>query len=184
MRVSTLTTSLKAASLASAVITGITAPSTLAPNSIFFLTLISENYIQSVADIAVAWGSDLAPAHPGALGPYSDSAYVSPSLSMLVLKKKTSTAGQKNVGKNKRTNNAIPLNRYLGPDKSNLGWQKNVTIEATVPAAVADPYYFRKKALLQVAVYSLWGSYHGPQVAIWDVEVMIGEETSRDVVSS
>jgi hypothetical protein len=89
MRVSTLTTSLTAASLASAVITGITAPSTLAPNNTFSLTLISENYIQSVAYIAVAWGFDLAPAHPGALGPYSDSAYVSPSLSMLVLKNKT-----------------------------------------------------------------------------------------------
>jgi hypothetical protein len=136
MRVSTLTTSLTAASLASAVITGITAPSTLAPNNTFSLTLISENYIQSVAYIAVAWGFDLAPAHPGALGPYSDSAYVSPSLSMLVLKNKT--------------------RRVL----------------------------FGKQALLQVAVYSLWGSYHGPQVAIWDVEVMIGDETSGDVVSS
>jgi hypothetical protein len=80
MRFSTLTTLLTTTSLASAVITGITAPWTLAPNTTFSLTLISENYIQTVADVAVAWGFDLAPAHPGALGPYFDSAYVSLSL--------------------------------------------------------------------------------------------------------
>jgi hypothetical protein len=77
MRISTLTTALTTASLASARLIGISAPSTLTPNSNFTLTLLSEGYIQTVADIAVAWGFDLLPGYPGSLGGYTASAYVS-----------------------------------------------------------------------------------------------------------
>ena len=82
MRFSTLTTSaLASASLASARLVGISAPTTLAPNTTFDLTLLSEGYIQSVADIAVAWGFQLAPGYTGALGSFPGSAYLGPEKS-------------------------------------------------------------------------------------------------------
>jgi hypothetical protein len=81
MRFSTITASLASAALASARITGIQAPSTIAPNSTFSLTLLTENYIQSVADISVAWGYSLAPGYPGTLGSFISSEYLGPSKS-------------------------------------------------------------------------------------------------------
>ncbi|KAK3303573.1 uncharacterized protein B0T15DRAFT_279698 [Chaetomium strumarium] len=76
MRFSTLATALTSATLASSRLIGIAAPSTLAPKSTFTLTLLSEGYIQTVADVAVAWGFSLAPGYPGSLGSFSDSAYL------------------------------------------------------------------------------------------------------------
>ncbi|KAF1831397.1 hypothetical protein BDW02DRAFT_649940 [Decorospora gaudefroyi] len=84
MRLSTLRTLLlttAATTLSQARITGISAPATLAPNETFTLTLISTSYIQSVADVAVAWGFDVAPGYPGILGSFTDSAYLGPCLS-------------------------------------------------------------------------------------------------------
>jgi hypothetical protein len=146
MRTSTLTTALTTASLASARLIGISAPSSVAPNSTFQLTLLSEGYIQSVADVAVAWGFDLLPGYPGSLGGYASSA-------------------------------------YLGPSKSNQG-QNNVTISATVPAELAEAYYFGKEMLLNAAVYSLYGASSGTTVTGFNVTVSIGNATSGDVVSS
>jgi len=56
MRFQTLATALASAGLASARIGGIAAPTQLAPNQPFQITILTENYIQSVADIAVSWG--------------------------------------------------------------------------------------------------------------------------------
>jgi hypothetical protein len=81
MRFATLATALTSATLASSRLIGIAAPSTLAPNSTFTLTLLSEGYIQSVADVAVAWGFSLAPGYPGTLGAFTDSAYLGPEKS-------------------------------------------------------------------------------------------------------
>jgi hypothetical protein len=81
MRFSTITASLASAAVASARITGIQAPSTITPNETFTLTVITENYIQSVSDIAVAWGYSLAPGYPGALGAFGSSEYLGPNKS-------------------------------------------------------------------------------------------------------
>jgi hypothetical protein len=81
MRFSTLATALTSATLASSRLIGIAAPSTLAPNSTFTLTLLSEGYIQTVADVAVAWGFSIAPGYPGSLGSFTDSAYLGPEKS-------------------------------------------------------------------------------------------------------
>lgn len=81
MRFSSLVAGLTTLSAASARIIGIEAPSTLAPNSNFTLTLFTENYIQAVADISVAWGYSLAPGYPGSLGSFAQSAYLGPSKS-------------------------------------------------------------------------------------------------------
>jgi hypothetical protein len=81
MRFTGLATTLTTLSAASARIIGIEAPSTLAPNSTFNLTLLTENYIQSVADISVAWGYALAPGYPLSLGAFIQSSYLGPSKS-------------------------------------------------------------------------------------------------------
>ncbi|OAL45894.1 hypothetical protein IQ07DRAFT_206793 [Pyrenochaeta sp. DS3sAY3a] len=86
MRFSHLATALPLFTLTSARIVGIASPSTLAPNSTFTLTLLTENYIQSVADIAVAWGFQLPTpsnptGYPYTLGSFSDSTYLGPNKS-------------------------------------------------------------------------------------------------------
>lgn len=70
--------------LATARITNISAPHTLCPSRPFTLSLTSENYIQSVADIAVAWGYALAPGYPSTLGSFTNSSYLGPSESNLL----------------------------------------------------------------------------------------------------
>jgi hypothetical protein len=81
MRLSTILP-LIAASAASARIIGIAAPSTIAPNSTFSLTLLVENYIQAVADVSVAWGFSPVPGYPDSLGTLgSGSGYLGPAKS-------------------------------------------------------------------------------------------------------
>lgn len=96
MRFSTVAAALSATSLASARIVGIAAPSTIAPNSTFPLTLLTENYIQSVADIAVAYGFTLPTAssptgYNYTVGQYAKSSYLGPEKSN-TLKNVTITA--------------------------------------------------------------------------------------------
>ncbi|KAF2622346.1 hypothetical protein BU25DRAFT_415288 [Macroventuria anomochaeta] len=81
MRFSNLVSTLTTLSAASARIIGIEAPSTLAPNSTFNLTLLTENYIQTVTDISVAWGYALAPGYPASLGAFTQSSYLGPNKS-------------------------------------------------------------------------------------------------------
>jgi len=77
----TLLTLLTTTSLTAARLTGIAAPSTLAPSQPFTLTLLTENYIQSVADISVVWGFAPTPGFPLSLGAFVSSAYLGPSKS-------------------------------------------------------------------------------------------------------
>jgi len=80
MRFSTIASTLATASLASARIVGVATPSTLAPNATFPITLINENYIQAVSEIAAAWGfATPAQAFPYTLGQYgTNSSYLGP----------------------------------------------------------------------------------------------------------
>jgi hypothetical protein len=86
MRFSPLAASLLTTTLASARIIGLSAPPTLTPNSTFTFTLLTENYIQSVADVAVAWGFQRATpvnpnGYPYTLGSFTDSSYLGPEKS-------------------------------------------------------------------------------------------------------
>lgn len=81
MRTCTLLTGLSTAALASARLVGIAAPATIAPSQPFELHLLTENYIQSVADVSIAWGFSLAPGYPLTLGSFTNSSYLGPSLS-------------------------------------------------------------------------------------------------------
>jgi hypothetical protein len=81
MRTATLLSALSALSLTTARLVGISAPSTIAPSQNYTLTLITENYIQAVADVAIAWGYSTPPGFPGSLGFFTGSAYLGPSKS-------------------------------------------------------------------------------------------------------
>ncbi|KAF1955061.1 hypothetical protein CC80DRAFT_493403 [Byssothecium circinans] len=70
------------APLSTAILTGISVPATLAPSAPYTITLLSENYIQAVADVAVAWGyATPASAYPRTLGGYTSSSYLGPDKS-------------------------------------------------------------------------------------------------------
>lgn len=81
MRFTSLATALTTLSAASARIVGIAAPAVLAPNSTFNLTLLTENYIQAVADISVSWGYAKAPGFRLSLGYFDQSAFLGPNKS-------------------------------------------------------------------------------------------------------
>jgi hypothetical protein len=86
MRFSTLASALTTLSLASARIVGLSTPSALTPNSTFTITLLSENYIQSVQEVAVAWGFQVPTSanpqgYPYTLGRYTNSSYLGPEKS-------------------------------------------------------------------------------------------------------
>ncbi|EKD13307.1 uncharacterized protein L3040_005093 [Drepanopeziza brunnea f. sp. 'multigermtubi'] len=64
-----------------AIITGVTAPSTVYAYNPFNVTLTTSNYIQSVYDVAVAFGVANAPGFPGSLGSVVATAYLGPTKS-------------------------------------------------------------------------------------------------------
>lgn len=86
MHFSTIASALATASLATARIVGLSTPATLTPNTTFPITLLSENYIQSVSEIAVAWGFQVPTnanpqGYPYTLGSFTGSSYLGPNAS-------------------------------------------------------------------------------------------------------
>jgi len=68
----------------SAIITGVTAPSTVYAYDPFTITLTTADYIQSVYDVAVAFGVAPGAGFPGALGNVVTSAFLGPSKSNIL----------------------------------------------------------------------------------------------------
>ncbi|KAF8853826.1 hypothetical protein BDZ45DRAFT_552523, partial [Acephala macrosclerotiorum] len=71
-------------SSSSAIITGVTAPSTVYAYNPFTVTLTTANYIQSVYDVAVGFGVAPGKGFPGALGNVASTAYLGPSKSNIL----------------------------------------------------------------------------------------------------
>jgi hypothetical protein len=65
-------------SLASARIVGIAVPDTIKPGDGFNAIIETENYIQSVYDVAIAFGASPGAGYPGTLGTVMDSFYLGP----------------------------------------------------------------------------------------------------------
>ncbi|KAK0943812.1 hypothetical protein LTR29_004576 [Friedmanniomyces endolithicus] len=80
MRSTSLLSILAAASAVSARIGGIAAPESIAAGSDFSITIITENYIQSVLDISAAFGLTTK-VYPDSLGQYLTSVYLGPTQS-------------------------------------------------------------------------------------------------------
>lgn len=70
-------------SLASARIIGIAVPKTIHPGDGFNAVIITENYIQSVSDVAIAFGVAPGAGYPGTLGTTLQSYYLGPGTSFL-----------------------------------------------------------------------------------------------------
>ncbi|EGR48812.1 hypothetical protein MKX07_000006 [Trichoderma sp. CBMAI-0711] len=70
--------------VASARIAGIAVPETVAPGSTIKGLILTENYIQTVYDVAVAWGFAHGEGYPQSLGQVLDSSYLGPNLSNTV----------------------------------------------------------------------------------------------------
>ncbi|KAF2761452.1 hypothetical protein EJ05DRAFT_473950 [Pseudovirgaria hyperparasitica] len=83
MRASILAAVASMTCLASARIVGFAVPKTIATNSPFDITVISENYIQSAQEISIAYGVTSGPVtpYPGTLGRLVGSAYLGPDAS-------------------------------------------------------------------------------------------------------
>ena len=71
-------------STSSAIITGVTAPSTVYAYNPFTVTLTTANYIQSVYDVAVAFGVAPGAGSPDSLGNIMSSAFLGPSKSNIL----------------------------------------------------------------------------------------------------
>ena len=67
-------------SLASARIVGISVPNTIKPGDGFNAIIHVENYIQSVYDVAIAFGVAPGNGYPGSLGTVMDSFYLGPGM--------------------------------------------------------------------------------------------------------
>ncbi|KAE9968799.1 hypothetical protein Vi05172_g2198 [Venturia inaequalis] len=71
-------------SLASARIVGFSVPKTIRPGEGFSAVIHTENYIQSVQDIAIAFGVTPGVGYPGSLGTTLESFYLGPTQSNIV----------------------------------------------------------------------------------------------------
>jgi hypothetical protein len=78
-----LATSAALLSLASARIIGIAVPDTIRPGDGFNAIIETENYIQSVYDVAIAFGVAPGNGFPSSLGTVGDSFYLGPGTSEL-----------------------------------------------------------------------------------------------------
>lgn len=72
------------ASTALARISGIAVPSTITPGSSFRSVIITENYIQSVSDVAISFGLSPGTGHPQSLGTLLDSKFLGPDNSNIM----------------------------------------------------------------------------------------------------
>ena len=78
MHFSTTTTLASLLSLSSARIIGIAVPATIRPGDGFNAIIETENYIQSVYDVAIAFGVAPGAGYPGTLGTVLGSYYLGP----------------------------------------------------------------------------------------------------------
>lgn len=83
MRFSLAAAAAALAATAQARISGISVPETIKPGDTVDLKIISENYIQRVDDVAIAYGWATANAYPGTLTNLLDSFYLGPGASRM-----------------------------------------------------------------------------------------------------
>ncbi|EFY89892.1 hypothetical protein MAC_04101 [Metarhizium acridum CQMa 102] len=146
--------------LAHARITGISVPETIKPGDTINATIISENYIQAVYDVAIAFG--YAPGHgtPESLGLVAGSMYLGPG----TVYEPSSLLADERLQK-KRAGESNQLHSFT----------KQFAIPQNAP---------RGKGLITASLMSLYGALHMPTLSNYNVSVTFGDETSTKYVSS
>lgn len=154
--------------LTSASISGIAVPSTIASGSSFRVTIIAEDFIQSVQDVAISFG--LAP----------NAAIANSSLGTLL--------SSKYLGPGKLSPPALPATAGIAAsfckpalmrsvDDSNI--VTNITHFVQIPDGTAEgPVVFTS------ALFSLFGAEYEPNLERFSVDVTVGNFTSSDLVGS
>ncbi|TVY73245.1 hypothetical protein LSUE1_G003219, partial [Lachnellula suecica] len=106
---------------------GITAPATIAPGQDFNVTLETQNYIQTIYDVAVVFGLAPGQGHPDTLGTVIASEYLGPSKSNIIVPIVYTVSVDKNTPVGSSTLSASVMSLYgvsSGPTLSNY----NVTV--------------------------------------------------------
>ncbi|CAK3932166.1 Hypothetical predicted protein [Lecanosticta acicola] len=124
-------------------ISGFAVPSIVKPGDTQVeIVITTEGYIQSVEDVAIAFGISPANASsPGTLGP------------------------------------DLLTSKFLGPSLSNTN--ENITHYVSIPTDIAEG-----PAVLQAALFSLYGVSLGPTISSYTANVTVGDATSTDYVAS
>ncbi|KAE9963925.1 hypothetical protein EG328_010948 [Venturia inaequalis] len=148
-------------SLASARIVGFSVPKTIRPGEGFSAVIHTENYIQSVQDIAIAFGVTPGVGYPGSLGTTLESFYLgpsmssSPSLALQSLEKPSLAPTQSNIVSN--------ITKYF----------------TTVPKTLTPG-----AATLSAQLYSLYGASSSGVLSNYNVSITVANTTSTEYVSS
>ncbi|CAI4213084.1 unnamed protein product [Parascedosporium putredinis] len=149
------------ATTASARIHGISFPKTIKPGEEITAYIGSANYIQSVYDVAIAFGINREEAaYPDTLGPVFGSFYLGP------------VVGLKGIPVEKR----MLISRRCCRGSNQLN---NIPQPVTLPESLEAGEYVIGASLL-----SLYGASVNPVLVGYNVTVTIGEETSEEYVNS
>ena len=169
MRLQPFLTATLFTAFASARISGIAVPSTIAPGSNFRVTILTQDYIQSIQDVAIAFG--LAPNAAianSSLGTLLNSKYLGPG--------KVSLKPFFRHGGCYRCWHSVDIVDVLVDDSNVV---TNITHFVQIPDGMAQgPIVFT------AALFSLLGAESEPSLETFSVDVTVGNFTSGDLLSS
>ncbi|KAF3810029.1 hypothetical protein GCG54_00002478 [Colletotrichum gloeosporioides] len=147
--------------LANARIYGIAFPETVKAGDQVNAIIETENYIQSVQDVAIAFGiAPEASAYPGTLSTVIGSFYLGPG----------------KLPRGPRGRHKFVLNMFQ-IEKSNV--LDNITETVTIPAELAAGTY-----VVSAGVYSLYGASSSTTLTNYNVTITVGDATSENYVGS
>lgn len=145
-------------SVANAKIYGIAAPRTVAVGSTVKLKIIAEDYIQSIQDVAIAFGIQPAShAVPDALGTLLGEKYLGP-------------------GKLSMASASVDAAKCLSDNSNIVG---NISTLVQIPSGTP-----KGKTTLTGSLFSLIGALLSPNTEDFTVNITVGHTTSPDYVSS
>jgi hypothetical protein len=159
MRLSIVAATATLLAAAEARLIGIAVPDVIKPGEGFNAIIMTENYIQSVYDVAIAFGYKPAGAFPDSLGTVLDSFYLGPCTYFL---------------KN-HSSHRIKANIMIDQSNQLQNVTKWVQVRADAP---------RGRQTVVASLMSLYGAGSLPVLSNWNVTVTFGDFTSNHYISS
>lgn len=123
--------------LSQARIIGISAPSTVAPGVPFTISVLTQNYIQTVYDVAIGFGISAGAGYPGTLGNVLATEYLGPDKSNVITPLNFTVSVSESFAKGEATIAASLMSLYGASSAPTLG-EWNVTV--TVGDATSEEY--------------------------------------------